>query len=88
MTECPVTTFTVTTAGLAWTRWPSVPGEYSLTDEEEFNGLMEHNGQAMLWKTDGTLNAFGHLYSVRKGFKKRAIRKNWARKNGYKVIKI
>ena len=52
MTECPVTTFTVTTAGLAWTRWPSVPGDYSLTYEEEFNGLMEHNGQAMQWKTD------------------------------------
>ena len=75
MTECPVTTFTVTPAGLACTRWPSVPGDYSLTYEEEFNGLMlEHNGQAMQWKTDGTLNAFGHLYSVREGFKKRAIR--------------
>ena len=73
MTECPVTTFTVTTAGLAWTRWPSVPGEYSLTDEEEFNGLMEHNGQAMLWKTDASLNAFGLCIYIKKRLPKRAI---------------
>ena len=83
MTECPVTTFTVTTAGLAWTRWPSVPGDYSLADEEEFNGLVEHNGQALRWKTDGTLNAFGHLYSKERLQKRAISKKNWARKNGF-----
>ena len=63
MTVCPVTTFTVTTAGFAWTRWPSVPGDYSLTDEEEFKGLVVCEGQTMRRKNDGTLNAYGHFYS-------------------------
>ena len=57
MTECPVTTFTVTTAGLAWTRWPSVPGDYCLTDEKDHNDRAvrrNSNGYRLYSRGDGT----------------------------------